>query len=327
MSNLIDVPLKDVRDIKTITAEIRTLTKQAQKMILNYAIEVGRRLCEAKSMLPHGQWGEYLKNEVEFSQSTANNFMKIFEEYGADQMTLDGAVAKSQTLGNLTYSKALKLLALPAEEREEFVQEHDVEGLSTRELDRILKEKEELRQSFETVQRKNAELSESLRAAQDDSEALKKAQEDERKKLEEKLQEAMQKEQEARAAADELKQQLEKPEIPAGEIEKIKNEARKDFEETVAKEREKTIELEAAIKKAEEDAERASQEAEKLRKQLAMANTEATMFKVHFEALQEGFNKLHGVYLRIEAAQPQQAEKLKRAMLAVVESFQKRLEG
>ncbi len=267
MNDLIEMPMKDVRDIKTITAEIRTLTRQAQKMILNYAIEVGRRLCEAKSMLPHGQWGEYLKNEVEFSQSTANNFMKIFEEYGADQMTLDGAVAKSQTLGNLTYSKALKLLALPSEEREEFVQAHDVEDMSTRELDRLLKEKEELQHSLGQVQQKNAELSESLRTAQDDSRALKKAQEDERKKLNARLQEAM------------------------------------------------------------KDAERASLETEKLRKQLAMANTEATMFKVHFEALQEGFNKLHGVYLRIEAAEPQQAEKLKKAMLAVVESFQKRLEG
>ena len=37
------------------------------------------------------------------------------------------AAAESQTLGNLPYTHALKLLALPAEEREEFAQEHHVE--------------------------------------------------------------------------------------------------------------------------------------------------------------------------------------------------------
>ena len=33
-------------------------------------------------MLDHGQWGPWLREEVDFSQSSANNFMRIFEEYG-----------------------------------------------------------------------------------------------------------------------------------------------------------------------------------------------------------------------------------------------------
>lgn len=133
-----------VRTVETVTLEIRTLQRQAQQVVLGYAIEIGRRLEEVKAMLPHGRWGEYLKQEVNYSQSTAQNFMRIFREYGASQQSLFGGAANSQALGNLTYTKALQLLALPdAEERERFVVEHDVEAMSTRELDKALKERDE----------------------------------------------------------------------------------------------------------------------------------------------------------------------------------------
>jgi len=132
------------RTVEVVTLEIRTLQRQAQQVILGYAIEIGRRLEEVKAMLPHGRWGDYLKNEVAYSQSTAQNFMRIYREYGANQQSLFGGVANSQALGNLPYTKALQLLALPdVEERERFVAEHDVESMSTRELDKSLKEREE----------------------------------------------------------------------------------------------------------------------------------------------------------------------------------------
>ena len=132
------------RTVETVTLEIRTLQHQAQGIILNYAIEIGRRLEEAKAMLTHGEWGAWLKRELDFSQSTANNFMRIFREYGAAQQSLFGGEAKSQSLANLTYTKALRLLAIPdEEERERFIAGHDVEGMSSRELDKALKEREE----------------------------------------------------------------------------------------------------------------------------------------------------------------------------------------
>ena len=132
------------RTVETVTLEIRTLQRQAQQIMLGYAVEIGRRLEEVKAILPHGQWGDYLKNEVDYSQSTANNFMRIYREYGAAQQSLFGGEAKSQAFANLTYTKALRLLAIPnEEEREQFMAEHDVEGMSNRELDKALKEREE----------------------------------------------------------------------------------------------------------------------------------------------------------------------------------------
>lgn len=94
-------------------------------------------------MLSHGEWGDWLRDEVEFSRLTANNLMRIFEEYGADQMGLFRPEENSQTLGNLPCTNALKLLAIPAEERETFTEEHDVEHLSTRELDKLIHERDQ----------------------------------------------------------------------------------------------------------------------------------------------------------------------------------------
>jgi len=90
MENQITQP---VREIEVVTAEIKEIKRQAQNMALMYAIEIGRRLVEAKSVLPHGKWGEWLKCEVNFSQATANNFMKLFEEYGSAQISIFGAVS------------------------------------------------------------------------------------------------------------------------------------------------------------------------------------------------------------------------------------------
>ena len=131
------------RSVETVTLEIRTLQHQAQQMLLSYAIEIGRRLVEVKALLPHGQWGDYIKEQVGYSQSTANNLMRMFEEYGAPQQSMFGAGANSQALGNLSYTKALRLLAIPADEREAFAEEHHVEELSTRQLEQAIKERDE----------------------------------------------------------------------------------------------------------------------------------------------------------------------------------------
>lgn len=132
---VVDVPMREQRSLATVTAEIRTIRAARDKMFLEASVEIGRRLKEAKDLVGHGGWGEYCRTELDFSQQTAQNHIRLFEAYAADQIRLDGAALKSQTLGNLSYTQALELLALPSEEeREAFVREHDMASLSTREL-------------------------------------------------------------------------------------------------------------------------------------------------------------------------------------------------
>lgn len=151
-----ETPLPSVDSGKTpdiLAAEIRTIKAQTGRMVLNASIEVGRRLTEAKAKLPHGSWGEYLKNEVDYSPSQAQNLMRVFREYGSDQQSLFGGEAKSQTFGKLTYSKALSLLVIPdEEERERFAVENDVEHMSVRELNEALKARNEAQEAATTAQ-------------------------------------------------------------------------------------------------------------------------------------------------------------------------------
>lgn len=130
------------RTIGMVTQEVNQLTAQAQRLILGHAIEIGRRLTEAKQMLSHGEWGKWLKEEIHYSKSSANNMMRIFDAYGSTQLGLFGPEANSQTFGDLEYSKALALLSVPAEEREQFAQEVDAEHISVRQLKAAIQERD-----------------------------------------------------------------------------------------------------------------------------------------------------------------------------------------
>ena len=108
-------PATPERTLGVVEMEIRVIQHQTGQAILNGAIEMGRRLEEAKAMVGHGEWGPWLK-KMGYSQSNANNLMRVFREYGSTQQSLFGAESKSQTFGSLTFSKALSLLAIPDEE-------------------------------------------------------------------------------------------------------------------------------------------------------------------------------------------------------------------
>ena len=112
-----------------LVSEIRMITEQTKQVVLFNSIEIGRRLTEAKAMVKRGTWGTWLKERVDYSQRTANNFMKIYQEYGRN-----GLAEKSQALANLSYTQALALIDLPEDERARFAEERNgyIEDLGER---------------------------------------------------------------------------------------------------------------------------------------------------------------------------------------------------
>lgn len=112
-----------------LVSEIRMITEQTKQVVLFNSIEIGRRLTEAKAMVKHGTWGTWLKERVDYSQRTANNFMKIYQEYGRN-----GLAEKSQALANLSYTQALALIDLPEEERARFAEERKAGEMALRKL-------------------------------------------------------------------------------------------------------------------------------------------------------------------------------------------------
>ena len=171
-----------------IAAEINKIKEDTKRILIYNSIEIGRKLTEAKELVPHGEWGNWVKTEVDYSKSTANNLMKIFQEYGADQISLLGENLKSQTFGNLNYSQATLLLGVPAEEREKFVEENNVEEMSARELKKAI---EELKKTEEEKEKALKAMEEAEEKARQESEARQALEDafnsgaEERRKLEE----------------------------------------------------------------------------------------------------------------------------------------------
>ena len=157
-------PPTAVRPLAVIEAELEMLkqdTRQKETALLCNYIEFGRRLEEVKAQLRHGEWGGWLK-KLEISQSTANNFMRLYREYGADQQSLFGGVVKSQAFANLTYSQAVLMLTIPEEERERFMEENNVAAMSSRELKEAIKARDAAEDKVHGLQQERERLQKEL---------------------------------------------------------------------------------------------------------------------------------------------------------------------
>ena len=329
-----DIQTQRTPDI--IGAEIRGLTQQAKTMTLWFGIEIGRRLTEAKEMLEHGQWLAYLKEQTEFSQPSASRLMRLYDEYGAKQTSLFGAELNYSTLNNLSISNALRLLAVPEDEREEFAAEHDVEHMSARELDELIKQRDEAEQR---AARAEEQVQQAADGAAKADEQYQKAKQ-ELHLLREKLENA---EAQKSAAEKELSELRERPVEVAVEVDekaveeavtaaRAKNDA--EWAEKMAKVKNELSEaglkaekLKAKIKKAEEKAAASAAELEKLKKSQTLSDPNTAVFKQIFEQVQEDFNKLHGSLLKVKASDPDTAEKLAAAVRALVDKMQGALDA
>lgn len=117
-----------VKDIKTLEFEINILKSQTAQNL----IEIGKRLIEAKNQVPHGQWIEWLKSKVGFTERSAQKFMQIASE------------PNTNSISHLGVTKVFDLLSIPQAERQEFIEQNNVEDISTRELrEQVKKYKEQ----------------------------------------------------------------------------------------------------------------------------------------------------------------------------------------
>lgn len=329
-----DIQTQRTPDI--IGAEIRGLTQQAKTMTLWFGIEIGRRLTEAKEMLEHGQWLAYLKEQTEFSRSSAGRLMTLYKEYGAAQTSLFGAETNYPTLNNLSISNALRLLAVPEDEREEFAAEHDVEHMTARELDELIKQRDEAEQRAAKAEEQVQQAADGAAKADEQYQKAKQ----ELHLLREKLGNA---EAQKAAAEKELSELRDRPVEVAVEVDekavaeavtaaRAKNDA--EWAEKMAKVKNELSEaglkaekLKAKIKKAEEKAEEKAAELERLKKSQTLNDPNTAVFKQIFEQVQEDFNKLHGSLLKVRASDPDTAEKLTAAVRALVAKMQGALNG
>ncbi|AET68253.1 Protein of unknown function (DUF3102) [Desulfosporosinus orientis DSM 765] len=124
------------RTPRIIAAEINTINYQTGRALLANAIEIGGRLKEAKALVRHGEWGQWLAESVRYSQRSAGRLIQLYEAYGASP-DLE-ADPNWSALSNLTYTNALILLDVPEELRTDFIAHNDVGNMSSRQLKRAV---------------------------------------------------------------------------------------------------------------------------------------------------------------------------------------------
>ena len=106
--------LEETATIEELTTEIQSyLGKIGQNII-----EVGKRLIRAKSLLAHGEWQHWLKDNFNLTDRTARNFMAVAERFGKTEIDF-----------RFQSTQLIAMLSLPAGEEEKFIAEKSAEGM------------------------------------------------------------------------------------------------------------------------------------------------------------------------------------------------------
>jgi hypothetical protein len=125
------------RHLDVIAADILNEKQKAVESFWN----IGRCLKEAKSQIEHGKWGPWLRDKCDFSEDSARNYVNLYDGY-----------LNPEALRNLPFTKALKMLDIPQECRDEFLSKPHIingetkfiEDMSSREVATVVNEHKQM---------------------------------------------------------------------------------------------------------------------------------------------------------------------------------------
>ena len=299
-------PPADGRTIETITGDILEAQRRGGEAVLT----IGRCLIEAKDMLPHGEWLPWLAEKVGYSEKTAQNFMRLAR-----------AFSNPQAIADLGATKALKLLALPPDERERFVADHNVIDMTTRQLEQAIRDRDEARQAAEAA-KADAAAAEQARAKMEEdmkllNVRLSGAQED----REQAAQVAELKEQPVEVAVETV--------VDQATIDKAREEAQvavSIMQAKLDKARYEKERAEARQKNAEEALEQVRlqlEEQARAEKKAALgADKDVAQFEVLFDQGKDLANKMRGMLLKARGREDQAAAQgMAKALRALAEAI------
>lgn len=330
MSDIIETRTSD-----TIATEINYIKRRVCDTVLRESVEIGRLLCEAKALVPNGEWMNWLKDNVDYSQATANNLMRLYEEYGEQSQIGFFEENRLEIFGSLTPSQAVALVALPYEQRKEFVETHDMSETSVRDIQAEIKARKEAEKRAEAAE-KRAEDAERKAEKNEDEVIDLRRHLDELLSKDEKVEavdiEKLQKETEDKLRAE---YDVKIKEAEKAAAEKAKTKVENLQKKLDAKDGEHEKALAKAVEKAKEDAVKALEaeyseklaasraEAEKLKKKLdSSSNEDIQKLSVHFELFQKEFQEV----LKILGRLPKDnADKLKESIKGILDGCKKQL--
>lgn len=284
--------MNEIQSIDTLTTEILMLKQQTAQNI----IEIGKRLITVKESLPHGEWGKWLKEKVDFTDRTAQRFMKVANE-----------ISNATALSDLPKSKVFALLDLPQEEREEFIQNNPVDEMTTRELQQAIREKKELEDKLKAAEVKIKKSADKVAKVESEKNKIKEKITSVEAKWKEDLVNREAEIENLKIHIDKIKNQmtaaessgngeeLEKLQLSLQEKENSIFEANKKIEELEQKLKEKPIEVISSpevIEKVPEEIEKELHELREKVKRGSGSDVSMVKFKVQFDELVKNFKGL-----------------------------------
>lgn len=304
-------PPAEGRTIEVITVDILDAQRKGGEAVLT----IGKCLIEAKDMLPHGEWLPWLAEKVGYSEKTAQNFMRLAREF-----------SNPQAIADLGATKALKLLALPPDEREQFVADHNVIDMTTRQLEQAIRERDEAKVTAEQAAADQRAAEQARDKMAEDMKFLNARLAGAREDRERAVQEVARLEAElAEVKAQPVDVAVETV-VDQDAIEKARADAIAEMQakldkakEAAAKARDKQKQAEASV----EVLKRSLEERDKSEKKAAIAgDKELAQFEVLFNQGQELANKLHGLLLKARGRDDQTAAKgMEKALKALAEAI------
>ena len=131
-TGVIELPIESSQ---LVTLEVRAeRIRHLQADVQRGIIEIGFELLAAKSQVGHGGWADWLQNEFDWTQQTANRFMRVAERFG-----------KLNNVVQFKPSTLQAMLALPAGDEEAFIEAqvqagNPVENQSARQVQESVKQ-------------------------------------------------------------------------------------------------------------------------------------------------------------------------------------------
>lgn len=338
---------------QNLVNEIAFIKTQTEQLVLMNSIEIGKRLTEAKKLIKHGEWANWLKERVSFSQRTATNLMRVYEEYGKNGLALN-----SQTIANLNYTQALALLSVPADYREEFAKENDIAKKTIKELkdeikkiqadkDSTDKKLADIKAEYEKFKKENVSKDENIKALSNRIEELKveqkKAAESMNAELERRLADSIKNTENKMSALENEKAVLEKKmqEAESAHQEALRaanNKANEDLKKAQAiadkklnKEIEKkNQEIARAVKKFSDHLDKTKEQLHEQREKTKHAEREAKILQdlakceALLSALESNYEEITIILKRFRRTYPEHCAEIEKTIADVLKAMEKR---
>lgn len=264
----------DEEKLARLATEINTIKLQVQAVVQNATLEIGKRLIQAKAAVPHGCWGKWLAEKVEYSERTAQLLISTYKRFGDGQQKLFGPAVDPELVAQLNRSQIFTLMSIKNEDEcIAFMEEHktDLPGMSKRELEQAIKERDQAKADIEAWRSRCNDLTDTAEKAAQRAEKLKAelaklkadaaAEGEDAEKLRNEAEEARKNLEEERAryegqikALKEAQENTENEELKRLEVEKAVSAGRiRELEKEVEEYKKAQYDIQAHVKKSQEE--------------------------------------------------------------------------